>query len=731
MPKSRCLLLLVVVGLTLGALVNCDLAPTPTPFLPSPVRPTPRPPASPTPEPGPWPKVLAQIPLAPPDGSLLDLLLDRDANHLYVTDSAGWLHVLDVATYTELTTLPVAGKAPLDALNRLGYAGLTLDAANHRLYVATSAAQWGSVIAVDTRTLTVVGTVTPGGWVAVDSAHQRLYVGDSESVRVYDGNTLAKLGEIPQPGRPAYNPGRDELYIANLTVYRVDPQTRQITDDLLPDVSAQPCLACPGSLWASRVLVYPERNLLIVELVVAVAGKGIISRSWRGFDATTLAPLPDSAPAPALAPACGESAALIEAVDGYLYREQHTTYYTTSNTLFVYDQAGNLVTQREGLRAGITNPNTGQMYIPANGYLLVLDLATLTPVGTVPVDCLHTLDTTSGTLYAFSGRDLVVLAERGGAPASLPPVTCEALAAAYRARIEVSPNYAADRMLFVRTLGNEGGRLYRSRDGGQTWVELLSGLWVRGYMMDLVLSPEFATDHTLFAYGSSREDAFGTGVYRSTDGGDTWQAMWQGLLHLHVYDVALSPDYATDGTLLAYSNYNHHVPGEWTPTEWGSSIFRSTDRGLNWSLVMTTTETLPPPESLWPADPSLPRLPPIQFRADGGVERTTDGGRTWQSVAVTHQPDFRVVAVLPSPNRAADHTVYVVSAKDLFRSIDDGDTWQHWRDARLEGRDANWELTAAALSPLLDDGRYQLFIVTTAGEFWVLDPPTLAWEPVE
>ncbi|OQY22996.1 MAG: hypothetical protein B6I34_05110 [Anaerolineaceae bacterium 4572_32.1] len=191
--------------------------------------------------------------------------------------------------------------------------------------------------------------------------------------------------------------------------------------------------------------------------------------------------------------------------------------------------------------------------------------------------------------------------------------------------------------------------------------------------------------------------------------------------------MALSPNYAADGTLLAYARFQRI-----TPWEGGQSVFRSTDRGLNWSLLMTATTGTepPPPEELLPAGPPLPAL---RFRSAGygrTAERSTDGGQTWEPLTITRQPDFNVRAILPSPTVEADHTIYVLSDYDLFRSTDNGQTWERWSDERLAGRDYFHRLSAGAISPLLDNGRYQIFIGTAAGEFWSLDPAALTWEQV-
>ena len=79
----------------------------------------------------------------------------------------------------------------------------------------------------------------------------------------------------------------------------------------------------------------------------------------------------------------------------------------------------------------------------------------------------------------------------------------------------------------------------------------------------LGLSPAFGTDDTLFA---------GTpgGVFRSVDGGDTWEEINQGLTNTNVRALVVSPAFAIDDTLFAGTN---------------GGVFRSTDRGDTWQEI--------------------------------------------------------------------------------------------------------------------------------------------------
>ena len=689
--------------------------------------PTPGPVEPPAVEAGPLPALVAQIPLARAEETLQDFLLDRTAGRLYVTDTAGQLHVLDADTYAELATLPAAGN-------------LTLDAARERLYIWTDAT-WddeGQVTIVDSASLAIVGTISPGGFVAVDSARDRFYVGNRvyytppegpPGVRVYDGATLEALGDVPQPGIPVYNPLRDELYIVAYTVHQANPKTLRVTGDLLPEITAQPLPWCNGCRAATGAYVFPDRNLLAVDVFTLATGGGpgkVIGP--RFFDATTLDEITDPAQTPAVERGCEDRFILAEPVNGRTYRNERFVRYVVFNNLLVYGPDGSLETWRDGLPLGITNPHTGQMYLPHGDDVMVLDLATLTPLGAIPAACVHTPDLETGHIYALHGGDLAVFSDRGGKHEPPPTGDADPLPAEAVSFIQLSPAYPADRTLFLGVSdGNLARKLYRSTDSGQTWVRLRGGLPEGDYLaLDLAISPDFADDRTLFASGF-RGDYWGEGVHRSTDGGDTWQPMWNGLTHLRAYDVVLSPDYAADGTLLAYARYQRI-----TPWEGAQSIFRSTDRGMSWSLVITTETSAqaPPPEEFLPAAPSLPD---VRFRtADYGhsVERTTDGSQTWEPIVVTREPEFTVRALLPSPNLETDRTVYVLSDHDLFRSTDNGDNWERWIDKRLDGRDFFQRLTAGAISPALDDGRHQIFVGTAVGEFWVLDPAALAWEPV-
>lgn len=327
---------------------------------------TPPPPPPTTADPvltaGPLPSLLAEIPLAPAGESLVDILLDQASARLYVTDTSGQLHVLDAHTITKITTLPAAGS-------------LTLDAANHRLYVSGGfyvSPQGGpvEVTVIDTDSLAVIGSISPSGSVAVDSSRNRFYVTSEDILRLFDGVTLEQLNQVsleygPSPFHASvvYNPLRDELLVENYTVYSVNPETLEITRNLFPDMLPSGCPTCYGHDIASDIYLFPERNLLLVEINLLVAGHGggLVDKP-HFFEATTLTPLTNPAQLPAIEHSCSK-AILAEPIGGHTYQGKYYVTYEGAANLLVYDLKGNLVSWLDGWFLGLTNPNTKQMYL--------------------------------------------------------------------------------------------------------------------------------------------------------------------------------------------------------------------------------------------------------------------------------------------------------------------------------------------------------------------------------
>ena len=219
--------------------------------------------------------------------------------------------------------------------------------------------------------------------------------------------------------------------------------------------------------------------------------------------------------------------------------------------------------------------------------------------------------------------------------------------------IAISPDYANDQTVIFGT--NSTG-VWRSTDGGDSWSDVSASLPANVRTRRVRFSPDYANDQTVFL--ATWDDK----VQRSLDGGSTWAAADAGITNINMRGFALSPDFANDDTLLVGTR--------------GDGVFRSTDRGDSWTAVNTGLEGSGP----WSVE-SVAFSP--DFAVDhtvfcttmaGGVYRSTDGGSSWQ-LGIDGLPLTAVRDVLPSPGFADDRTLFVATHEGVFRSRDGGDSW--------------------------------------------------------
>jgi photosystem II stability/assembly factor-like uncharacterized protein len=224
-----------------------------------------------------------------------------------------------------------------------------------------------------------------------------------------------------------------------------------------------------------------------------------------------------------------------------------------------------------------------------------------------------------------------------------------------------------------------GDDVYHSDDGGESWA--LSFSIYRG-MRSLAVSPAFAADQTLFAVDGRSL------VFRSTDGGETWEevsrvAQVGGASDADVW-LSISPAYPADPTL-------------WATVE-GGDAYRSTDSGLSWEpfdpgvpldygMRLVPNPDYPDDLTLEAIYPSINQslLPPdlayhpttlvglgstLLLGTHYGLYRSADGGETWAE-ANTGLP--RVAAGHLAVG--GDGTIYGTYAGALYRLQVGGARW--------------------------------------------------------
>jgi photosystem II stability/assembly factor-like uncharacterized protein len=174
--------------------------------------------------------------------------------------------------------------------------------------------------------------------------------------------------------------------------------------------------------------------------------------------------------------------------------------------------------------------------------------------------------------------------------------------------------------------------VYRSKDGGRTWQNILYVSATAG-AADLAIDPRNPNtiytvfwDHQRMPWGM-REVGPDTGVYKSTDGGDSWRKIETGLPKTKgKIGIAISANsnrlYATVATDL---NVNDSEAG----------IYRSEDAGDTWSLINTTPE-LVSRTSYYGQVVADPQNPDVVYVLEDDNFKSTDGGLSFKEWDTPH-----------------------------------------------------------------------------------------------
>ncbi|MGD2253329.1 MAG: hypothetical protein PVF70_10495 [Anaerolineales bacterium] len=207
-----------------------------------------------------------------------------------------------------------------------------------------------------------------------------------------------------------------------------------------------------------------------------------------------------------------------------------------------------------------------------------------------------------------------------------------------------------------------GPGVFKSTDGGATWRRMVNGMSDH-HVWRVVASPDFEAKEVLVALTHS-------GVELSPDGGESWSMLT--LPDPDVIDLALSPTYASDQTIMAASHTGR--------------LYFSNDGGGNWTGVNALCD-----------DPGFLALSP-DFASDGiachicgGVADTVccsfDGGHTWvrNDVPFSGHLSNQATAIAFSSGFGSDATIFLISIAGISRSTDRGTTWEIVRGLRDPG----------------------------------------------
>jgi len=267
-----------------------------------------------------------------------------------------------------------------------------------------------------------------------------------------------------------------------------------------------------------------------------------------------------------------------------------------------------------------------------------------------PVQCLAVDPISSETVYAGTYGGGVYKTSDGGMTWI---ATNQGMSATDVMALVIDPS--ANQTVYAGTANG----VFKTTDGGVSWVNLHGGYEATA----LVIDP--ANTQALYA---------GTmgGVYKTADGGTNWIAVNNGLPAAEVTALSIDPT----GTGMLYAAIS------------GGGLYKTIDGGTTWSIVVPEYYSM---LSSLVIDPEYPLILYAGRSWDGSISKTMDGGLTWENVTPGQCPDnisylgtgsFWCHAVIPGNYTAIvldptkSPTVFAGTSYGVQKTTDGGLSWK-------------------------------------------------------
>jgi len=219
-----------------------------------------------------------------------------------------------------------------------------------------------------------------------------------------------------------------------------------------------------------------------------------------------------------------------------------------------------------------------------------------------------------------------------------------------------------------------GDGVYRSTDAGKSWTHI--GLDESRHIGDVVIHPD---DHEVVfvaAQGAQFGPGGERGVYRTTDAGKSWERT----LYVNETTGCVSLVMDMNNPLVLYAAMWDHQRKPWTMISGGpgSGLYKSSDGGTTWNK---TADGLPEAFgkagiSVSRANSEVVYSVIEAEGEEGGVYRSGDGGDSWSQVSkdrVNIARSWYYMEIFADPQE--ENTVYVANAP-VMKSTDGGKSWK-------------------------------------------------------
>jgi len=255
--------------------------------------------------------------------------------------------------------------------------------------------------------------------------------------------------------------------------------------------------------------------------------------------------------------------------------------------------------------------------------------------------------------------------------------------------------------------GAVGGGVWRTANGGNTWQPIFDAQAIASIGAIAVAPSEPKIIYVGSGEADMRSDiSYGDGMYKSVDGGATWRNI--GLRDSQqIGSIVVDP---RDPNIVLVAALGHAYGPN---AERG--VYRSTDGGTSWNRVLGKNDDTGAIDLC--ADPSdskiiyaslwqVRRFPGSAYAPvsgpGSGLYKSTDGGATWNPIVGHGFPSENLgrIGIAVAPSEHGRRVYAIVDARDggLYRSDDSGENWQRISsDARIWQR--GWYFGGVTVDP--------------------------------
>jgi len=223
---------------------------------------------------------------------------------------------------------------------------------------------------------------------------------------------------------------------------------------------------------------------------------------------------------------------------------------------------------------------------------------------------------------------------------------------------------------------HHGDGVYKSTDAGKTWKKI--GLDSTQHISRIIVDPKNPNIVFVAAQGALYSRSKERGLFKSIDGGATWKNVL--FVDEKTGAAELSMDMTNTRILYAAMWEHGRLPWKVISGGPGSGLYKSTDSGESWERLKDGL-----PEEMGKMSIAVSRSNPekvyalIESDSDkeaGGLFVSTNGGKKWSRITNDHrlvQRAWYYIELFVDPK--TENTIYVLSASAL-RSTDGGKTWE-------------------------------------------------------